>query len=252
MKNDGAIRSATDALGWITVPSGVLQRGTPTSDIDRVVREHADLRLPRSYFAKEAPRGAITVPAYTIAIRPVTVALWSVFSVEIGRATPDASPDHPIDGVTWAEARGFCAWLTQRQGEPFDLPTEDEWERASRGDDVREYPWGDRFDPTCANLAEAGIGATSPVGSFPRGASPFGVLDLAGNVDEWTATEYAPYPGAPSEVPTKEHWAVDPHITRGGSWRQHRDLARCARRHGVYPGNVGAGFRLVRRALAAR
>jgi formylglycine-generating enzyme required for sulfatase activity len=69
---------------------------------------------------------------------------------------------------------------------------------------------------------------------------------LAGNVDEWTSTLYGPYPGAPEDVVAIEAWALDPHITRGGSWRQHRDLARCARRHSVYPGGLGAGFRLVR------
>jgi toxoflavin biosynthesis protein ToxD len=153
---------------------------------------------------------------------------------------------HPIDGVRWEQAQRFCVWLSDRLGELFRLPTEDEWERAARGDDTREYPWGDEYDANCANLAEARLGGTTPVGSFPRGASPFGVLDLAGNVDEWTATVYAPYPGAPADVPARESWALDPHVTRGGSWRQHRDLARCARRHGVYPGNLGAGFRLVR------
>ena len=232
---------------WISIPRGVVQRGTPADQIDAVVRAHSDLGLPRSYFAKEAPRQAIEVAAFTIAATPVTSDFWRTFATNTGVSTDASTPSgHPIDGVRWEQADQFCVWLSDRLGEPFRLPTEDEWERAARGDDGREYPWGDRFDAACANLAEARVGSTTPVGSFPRGASPFGLLDLAGNVDEWTATVYAPYPGAPADVPALESWALDAHVTRGGSWRQHRDLARCARRHGVYPGNVGAGFRLVR------
>jgi toxoflavin biosynthesis protein ToxD len=232
---------------WISVPAGVLQRGTPESEIDAIVRAHADLGLPRSYFAKEAPRHAVEVAAFTIAATPVTSNLWRAFATTTGLGADVSTPSgHPIEGVHWQQAQHFCVWLSDQLGEPFRLPTETEWERAARGDDTREYPWGDRFDVRCANLAEAKIGGTTPVGSFPRGASPFGVLDLAGNVDEWTATAYAAYPGAPADVPAEETWALDRHVTRGGSWRQHRDLARCARRHGVYPGNVNAGFRLVR------
>nr|WP_325176512.1 SUMF1/EgtB/PvdO family nonheme iron enzyme [Streptomyces sp. BSE6.1] len=75
----------------------------------------------------------------------------------------------------------------------------------------------------------------------------FGVLDMAGNADEWTSTLYAPYPGAPEEVPRTEDWAFDRHITRGGAFRHDRDLARCARRHGAYEADlaaIGVGFRL--------
>nr|WP_277924679.1 SUMF1/EgtB/PvdO family nonheme iron enzyme [Microbacterium ureisolvens] len=100
----------------------------------------------------------------------------------------------------------------------------------------------------------ARIGGTTPVGSFPDGASPFGVLDMAGNVDEWTSTRYAPYPGAPADVPVLETWAFDPHITRGGAFRHDRDLARCARRHGAYEADlaaIGVGFRLAADAEAA-
>lgn len=234
-------------IRWISVPRGTLLRGTPADEIDAVLLAHADLGLPRSYLAKEAPRFAVEVAAFTVAATPVTSNMWRIFvsDMGVGTETPNAS-DHPIDGVTWEHAQRFCAWLSDRLSESFRLPTEDEWERAARGDDAREYPWGDVFDASCANLAEARIGGTTPVGAFPRGASPFGVLDLAGNVDEWTETTYAPYPGAPTDVPARESWALDPHITRGGSWRQHRDLARCARRHGIYAGSVGAGFRLIR------
>jgi formylglycine-generating enzyme required for sulfatase activity len=240
------LRRLVDATLWISIPAGSLQRGTPATDIDAVVRGHSDLGLPRSYFAKEAPRHAVRVETFALAATPVTAEMWSAFAHDAGLQAPIAPPGHPIDGVAWERARDFCAWLSDRLDEIFRLPSEDEWERAARGDDAREYPWGDTFDASRANLAEAGRGGTTPVGTFPSGASPFGVLDLAGNVDEWTATVYAPYPGAPSDVPATEDWAVDPHVTRGGSWRQHRDLARCARRHGVYPGNDGAGFRLAR------
>lgn len=73
------------------------------------------------------------------------------------------------------------------------------------------------------------------------------MLDLAGNADEWTSTRYAPYPGAPAEVPATEEWAFDPHITRGGAFRHDIDLARCARRHGAYERDlaaIGVGLRL--------
>jgi toxoflavin biosynthesis protein ToxD len=73
-------------------------------------------------------------------------------------------------------------------------------------------------------------------------------MDLVGNVDEWTSSVYAPYPDAPAQVPDVEAWASDPHITRGGGFMHHRDLARCARRHALYPPMRGAGFRLVRDA----
>jgi formylglycine-generating enzyme required for sulfatase activity len=240
-------RELVDDLGWIEVPSGIVQRGTPTDEIDEVVARHADLTLPRLYFAKEAPRTAIRIEAFVVLRVPVTVEAWNLFAADTGRVPSDGSPTHPIDERPWRDAVAFCQWYSDTASDPVRLPTEVEWERAARGDDVREFPWGDSFDPRRGNLVEASLHRTCPVGSFPTGASPFGLLDMAGNVDEWTATPYAPYPGAPADVPKLESWALDPHITRGGSWRHHRDLARCARRHGVYPGGLGAGFRLVRK-----
>ena len=228
----------------IFVPAGTLLRGTPSEEIDRVVARHADLALPRGYFAKETPRTAVEVPAFWIGRVPITVADDEEHGRDVG-ATPVPGPaDVPVV-VSYERALGFCAWLSERWDAPVGIPTETQWERAARGDDDREYPWGDEFDPTRANLAEAGVGAMTPVGSFPTGASPFGILDLAGNADEWTSTPYAPYPGADAEVPAVEEWATDPHVTRGGSYFHGRDLARCARRHALYPPLDTAGFRIV-------
>lgn len=231
-------------IDWVEIPAGVLVRGTPAADIDAITAAHADLHVQRGWIAKEAPRAEVAVAAFAISRTPVTVAQWSAFAAATGRPPVTGPPDHPVDGLGHADAVAFCSWLSARIGLPVRLPTETEWERAARGGDDREYPWGDRYLPGRANLADAGIGATTPVGSFPGGAGPFGVLDLAGNVDEWTGTRYAPYPGAPAGVPLVEDWAADPHVTRGGAFHHGRDLARCARRHGVYPPLRGAGFRL--------
>jgi len=236
-----------DDIDWVEIPAGVLIRGTPVADIDAITAAHADLQVQRGWIAKEAPRTEVAVAAFAISRTPVTVAQWSVFAAAAGwggGAAVTGPPDHPVDGLGWAAAVAFCSWLAARTGLPVRLPTETEWERAARGGDDREYPWGDHYTPECANLADAGVGTITTVGSFPRGASPFGLLDLAGNVDEWTDTRYAPYSGAPGDVPSVEDWAADPHITRGGSFHHGRDLARCARRHGVYPPLRGAGFRV--------
>lgn len=235
------------SVDWVDVPSGILLRGTP---VDELEAEHArivDTGIPPEWLRKEAPRAEIAVPAFRIARTPVTVGDWQVFTAATGRVPVEGPVDHPVSGVRWADAVAYCDWLSEQLGYAVRLPTEDEWERAARGGDARVFPWGDEYRPGLANLVDQGLGTTSPVGAFPDGASPFGVLDMAGNVDEWTSTLYAPYPGAPAEVPALEEWAFDPHVTRGGAFRHDRDLARCARRHGAYEEDlaaIGIGFRV--------
>lgn len=231
-------------IDWVDIPAGFVRRGTPAAEIDELVRRHADLAIPRSWFVKEVPRTVVWVEAFRLARTPITWAQWESFCRAVGRAVLDRPDDHPVDGVHWQDAVDFCGWVSGVLDLVVRLPTETEWERAARGDDAREFPWGDEFDAGRANLDEAGLGRTTSVGSFPEGASAFGLLDMVGNVDEWTATAYAPYPGAPADVPTVESWAEDNHVTRGGGFIHHRDLARCARRHGIYPPVGGAGFRL--------
>ena len=117
-------------------------------------------------------------------------------------------PDHPVIGVSWYEASAFAKWADKR------LPTEAEWEKASRGTDARLYPWGNTFDFSKLNYFPHQE-KLSPVGSFPEGASPYGVLDMAGNVAEWCTDSLQ-----------------DGNIkaVRGGSWSSIRKNLRCASR----------------------
>ncbi|WP_405773805.1 formylglycine-generating enzyme family protein [Streptomyces sp. NBC_00859] len=237
-----------EQVDWVEIPAGLLRRGTSADEVAQVAHRYADTGVPAQWYLKEAPCAEIHLPAFRIGRTQVTVGQWAPFAAATGRPAPQAPANHPLTGVTWDAATAYCQWLgDQLGGLGVRLPTEDEWERAARGDDGREFPWGARYRTGLANLVDLGIGTTMPVGSFPDGASPFGVLDMAGNADEWTSTLYAPYPGAPGEVPVTEDWAFDPHVTRGGAFRHDRDLARCARRHGAYEQDlvaIGVGFRL--------
>jgi formylglycine-generating enzyme required for sulfatase activity len=159
-------------------------------------------------------------------------------------------PNHPVVGVSWYEALAFCRWLTGvwraegviAGGEVVRLPSEAEWEKAAswegreergerRGGRKRRYPWGDEPDLNRANYGETGIGSTSAVGCFPDGASPCGCLDMAGNVWEWTSSQYKGYPYDPADgrenLETREG---DRRVLRGGAFRYDLRHVRCAYR----------------------
>jgi formylglycine-generating enzyme required for sulfatase activity len=146
--------------------------------------------------------------------------------------------NHPRDTVSWYDAVAFCRWLSEALGYEVRLPTEHEWEYAARGRDGREYPYPGGFDPQKANTYR--IGQTSAVGIYPNGASPFGVLDMSGNVWEWCLNKHA----QPENIQLSGDAS---RVVRGGSWNLNHDSARAAYRLRLHPSFRFSylGFRVV-------
>jgi formylglycine-generating enzyme required for sulfatase activity len=222
----------------------------------------------------------VNLPRFRISLYPVTIAQYDAFKQDEGYtekwrdcwmeaswqwkypSRPDRYggafdlPNHPVVGVTWYEALAYCCWLTARllavgdleEGWQVTLPSEAQWEKAARGTDGRRYPWGDDPDLNRANYQETEIDATSAVGCFPSGASPYGCFDMAGNVWEWTRSSDKDYPYDPDDG--RENLEAPDSVLRvgrGGSFYHLQVYAQCAARLRSNPSNFlrDGGFRVV-------
>jgi len=252
----------------VAIPAGPFITGS-----DAAEREHAyrideaayghDATRRQQWYAGEMPRGQRTTGAYSITTTPITNRHYAAFVTATGHQAPDvdsatwaaAGPvhpyaltrrhawfgghppagraDHPVVLVSRGDAEAYAAWLSARSGATWRLPSESEWEKAARGSDGRLFPWGGGFDATRLNSHDVGPDDTVPIANYPDGASPYGLLDAAGQVFEWTATAA----GAGRS------------IVKGGSWDDRGcGVCRPAARHGRPDGlrHILIGFRLVR------
>lgn len=267
-----AVHADTAHAHWlpavVEVPAGSFITGSDTAEreyayrLDEAGYGHSATRQQR-WYAQERARGQAHTGAYAIGVTPVTNRQYAAFiqatrhrQPDVDRKTWDAAgyalpyartrefawrqrrppagrEDHPVVLVSQGDALAYAAWLSRRTGMKWRLPIELEWEKAARGADGRHFPWGNEFDASRLNSHDAGPFATTPVGSYPAGASPFGLLDAAGQVFEWTAT--AAGQGRA--------------ILKGGAWDdQGCGVCRPAARHAraVAVRHILIGFRLVR------
>ena len=147
------------------------------------------------------------------------------------RKYPEGLGDHPVVKVSHNDAVAYCQWRSEIEGGEYRLPTEEEWEKAARGEDGRNYPWGEEFDSEKCNSKESGIKGTTPVTQYPEGRSPYGLYDMAGNVSEWTDSWH--------DKSNKYR------VLRAGAWFGGSDFCLCGHRSGGRPfgRNFNVGFR---------
>jgi formylglycine-generating enzyme required for sulfatase activity len=195
-----AFRVGPDDVKMVEIPAGTFVMGSADSDAD----------------TDEHPVSRIFVDAFRIDKVEVTNSRY-VRCVDAGACTPPVGGDstartraeHPVTILSWPQAVAYCRWAGKR------LPTEAEWEKAARGPDGRRDPWGETFAPGRANAGHT-LGL-SAVGQYPDGVSPYGALDMAGSVWEWTSSLYRPYPYDAHDG-REDPEARGARVNRGGSW----------------------------------
>ncbi len=238
--------SDMDGMILVYVPAGEFPMGS--SDIDGEA------------FSYEKPQHKVYLDAFWIDRTEVTNAQYRQ-CVATGTCQPPSNSDsssrssyygnaqydnYPVIFVSWTAAQKYCAWAGRR------LPTEAEWEKAARGTDGRKYPWGNDAPDVQRGNFSSNRSDTTVVGSYPTGISPYGALDMAGNVGEWVADWYdlysqKYYADTPSQNPTGPVSGLA-RVLRGGSWGLHQQYARSACRGWAEPSHQddGLGFRCVR------
>ena len=230
-------------LGFVEIAAGPFSLGAdPTTDPEAFDNER---------WSATAARGTVDLPAYFIGRYEVTVAQFAAFVAATGLpADPqalEAPPDHPVANVSWPDALAYCRWLdaelrdapqtppvlAERLGAGWriTLPSEAQWEKAARGTDGRRYPWGEEMR---RDRATPQGGAAVAAGSVPCPECPYGLLDMGGNVWEWTRSPFQPYPFDDAERGDLDADAL--WVMRGGSFTDPPRNLRTTTRGGADPG----------------
>ncbi len=229
------------------IPAGPFWMGSDARERAYAYRTGGEAARRNRWFDAELPRQRVTLGMYAIDRFLVTNEDYSQFIHQTGHRDPFISEEeyqrqgylvhpyeelepylwqdrrypvgrgrHPVVLVSLDDALAFARWRSKREGRGYRLPTEAEWEKAAKGTDGRYFPWGNRWRSKLAN-AEYRVGGTTKVGSYPKGASPYGCFDMAGNVFEWTGSTFPD-----GKVVMKG----------GGSWDDQPGMCRAAARHG--------------------
>ena len=247
---------STDGMVTLYVPGGSFQIGSTESEVADAITlctQHYDI-CNRWYYMREHPQHPVSLAGFWLDQTEVTNEQYRR-CVEAGvceepttcrkgtptYAVPDRS-DHPVVCVGWQDAQAYCQWAGAR------IPTEAEWEYAFRGEQGHIFPWGDLFDGAMLNYCDVnctathadfryddGFTRTSPVGSFPKGASWIGALGMGGNVSEWVSDWLGEYNPEAESNPTGPSEGSE-RLFKGGSWFFHPTYCRGAARASIEPG----------------
>ncbi|WP_455376722.1 formylglycine-generating enzyme family protein [Kaarinaea lacus] len=209
-------KSTISSNEMVLVPAGKFIMGTDDVDASGKSQEFG---FNEPLYLNEQPRREIDLPAFYIDKYEVTSGQFVEFLKALGKYSEQEidtlkerlqmqDANLPVRNITWHKAEEYCRFVGKR------LPTEAEWEKAARGTDGREYPWGNDWNPEFVNKGQ-GESDVMPVGSIEKGKSPYGAYEMAGNVMEWTADWYEAYPGAEYKSP---NYGMKRKVARGGSW----------------------------------
>lgn len=219
-------------LDWVNIPAGQLTMHTIVAAFD--VAPFAISRYP---VTQEQFRAFIDDAGYSNSL------WWDglIYPRDV-QLPSNRTPDYPMVNISWYEAVAYCRWLSHHTGLDLTLPTDAQWQWASHGEARSLYPWGDLFDLSRCNIKESGFGGLTPVTRYEHGASPFGVLDMSGNVWEWTRSEY----DSPDKDATLN---ITSPALRGGSFEERMKHARTTSRARYYPHlfRHDLGFRIASR-----
>ena len=202
--------------GMVLIPAGEFIMGS--DDVDASGKSE-EFGFNEPWFLPEHPQHKVMLQDYLIDRYETTNGQFKSWLKSLGKYSPAQINDIvqrlqmekdeiPVRNITWFKAQEFCQAMGKR------LPSEAEWEKAARGTDGREYPWGNDWNPDYANVGQNEQDLT-PGGTYEQGKSPYGVYDMAGNVMEWTADWYEAYPGAEYKSP---NYGNKRRVARGGSW----------------------------------